>query len=93
MKKQNDDTSISFNSGLASFAGVLGGALFAIGVPLVILNYGQMLGQATETIIVAGSVIGGGFIILVSAFFGLVMPTRVHEAGEWHKHGESAEKS
>jgi hypothetical protein len=28
---------------------------------------------------VGGSVIAGAFIILVSAFFGLVMPSRVHD--------------
>ncbi len=89
MKKENDDKSVSFNNGLASIAGVLGGVLLAIGVPWVLLNYGQMLGQATITIIVSGSVIGGGFIILVSAFFGLVMPTRVHEPWNGHKHGDS----
>jgi len=64
---------------VANIAGVLGGALIAIGVPWVILSYGQSLGQGTQTVIVGGSVIAGAFIILVSAFFGLVMPGRVHD--------------
>jgi hypothetical protein len=82
--KENEEKGISFGNGIAAIAGVLGGFLFAAGVPLVVLIYGQILGEFTIKIIVSGSVIGGGIIIIMSAFFGLVIPN--HLQGNWQEH-------
>jgi len=76
MGKNNN---VSFGNKSASVSGVLGGVAVALGVPWIILNYGQVLAQNVQTWLVIGSVVLGGFIVLVSAFFGLVLPTQVNE--------------
>ncbi len=76
MGKNNN---VSFGNKSASVSGVLGGVAVALGVPWIILNYGQVLAQNVQTWLVIGSVALGGFIVLVSAFFGLVLPTQVNE--------------
>jgi hypothetical protein len=93
MEKGNERDGIKFSSGMGSVPGVVGGVLLAVGVPFVLLNYGQILGEGKLFVLVAGSVIGGGLIILVSAFFGLVMPS--HIDGNWDQdaHKENSKES
>jgi len=86
-ENENEEKKISFGNGIAAAAGVMGGILFATGVPYVILVYGQILGDIMIRVIVAGAVIGGGVIILTSAFFGLVMPNNLQGNWQDHKHG------
>jgi hypothetical protein len=80
MEDQNNrNVGIHFGGGgIASVAGIAGGAAIAVFVPWVILSYGQVLGQASQTTLVLVGVGGGIIISFCSAFFGLVMPTSVN---------------
>ncbi len=68
---------VKFAGGTFRVLGLIGGLIFAIGVPFVVLKYGQILGQAFSITIVIGSVIIGGLTCLTTIFFGLVMPSSV----------------
>ncbi len=68
---------VKFAGGTFRVLGLIGGLIFAIGVPFVVLKYGQILGQAFSITIVIGAVIIGGIVILTTIFFGLVMPSSV----------------
>lgn len=93
---EKDKDSVRFGGGgAASVAGVIAGVCIAIGVPLVLLNFGQLLPQSVLTGLVIAGVSIGGLVSLVSAFFGIVMPMSVsgkwHDQsdwGEWHKRPE-----
>jgi len=88
MEKENRNQNVQFaNNPGASFAGTIGGSIIAVGVPWVVLVYGQSLGHTVQTWTVIGSIILGGFIILISAFFGLVMPSQVNQ-----QPGENSER-
>jgi hypothetical protein len=76
MNQENNQT-IRWNNGIASIAGVAGGVLLATCVPLVLLRYGQILGEGKITTMVIAAIIAGSFIVFISAFFGLVMPNAV----------------
>jgi len=77
MAKENDHKVVRFGNGLGSIPGIIGGIILATVPPFVLLKYGQILGESNLTFLVKGSIIAGGIIILVSAFFGLVMPSHV----------------
>lgn len=75
---ENEKQVVSFQkTGVVSVAGIIGGVLLSIGIPWVILNYGQVLGPRVETTIVILAICLGCLIALTSAFFGLVMPSNV----------------
>jgi hypothetical protein len=94
----HDVKGISFGGGGAtSVAGIIGGVIFATGVPFVILKFGEVLSPAMVTGIVIGSIAIGGLVALTSAFFGLVMPSNIsekwreYEREDWkRKNGDSA---
>ena len=80
MSKENYTPDVKFGGGgIASVAGVFGGVAIAALVPLVLLVYGQILGQGIQVMLVIISVIGGIVISLTATFFGMVMPSSVHE--------------
>lgn len=82
-----DKDSVRFGGGgAASVAGVIAGACIAMGVPFIILNFGQLLPQSVLTGLVIAGVSIGGTISLVSAFFGIVMPMSV--SGRWQDQGD-----
>lgn len=68
--------------------GILGGVVIALGLPWILLAYGQVLGTTLVTILVCGALVIGGGVSIVSAFFGLVMPkvVRGHWRGRWPGH-------
>ncbi|TAL32701.1 MAG: hypothetical protein EPN93_15455 [Spirochaetes bacterium] len=81
----HDVKGINFGGGGAtSVAGIIGGVVFATGVPFVILNFGGVLSPAMVTGIVIGSIAIGGLVVLTSAFFGLVMPSNISE--KWQEY-------
>lgn len=80
--REDHEGEVSFGSGGHTGAiGVLGGVAIAIGVPWVLLSQGQALGSNALLALVVTAVVCGAAVSLVSAFFGLVMPNRVH--GGW----------
>lgn len=87
---EKEKDSVRFGGGgAASVAGVIAGVCIAIGVPLVVLNFGQLLPQSVLTGLVIAGVAIGGVVSLVSAFFGIVMPMSV--SGKWHDRGDWGE--
>jgi hypothetical protein len=77
MSEKGQQEVVRFSTTGAAVAGALAGVAIAIGVPWVILAFGQVLGAHTQLILVWVGVIMGGLISLTSAFFGLVMPSQV----------------
>ncbi len=73
---------VRFSATGASVSGALAGAAIAIGVPWVLLTHGQALGSSTQTLLVWVAVVMGGVTTMMSAFFGLVMPSQVGGAAE-----------
>lgn len=76
---------VRFNGAPVAVMGILGGVAMATLVPLVILKYGQILGQATNVGLVIGAVSAGALISLTAAFFGVVIPTQVKDEGHENK--------
>jgi hypothetical protein len=73
---------VSFGGGgHVAAVGALSGMAIAIGVPWVLLANGQSLGAPVLTTLIIVALCAGGLVSLVSAFFGLVIPRRVH--GRW----------
>ena len=86
MEDKNKENGIRFGShAAAGVAGVMGGVLFAVAVPWVLLTHGQILGTTILTTLVMIAVIGGGVIALTAAFFSLVMPSSVNHENNWEK--------
>lgn len=78
MKDENNQNVVSFGkSSIVSVAGIIGGTVLAICIPWIVLTHGDVLGQKVNTILVIGSILIGGLVMLTSAFFGLVMPNKV----------------
>lgn len=72
--------------GLTSAAGSISAVGLATGVPFVLLKYGSpALSGYALLVLVSIAVIGGVVMGLMSAFFGLVLPSSVHSP---HGHGE-----
>ncbi|MBI3830460.1 MAG: hypothetical protein HY291_13150 [Planctomycetes bacterium] len=69
--------SIRFGGGRLALIGVFAGVAIALGLPWLVLVYGQHLGATVLTIIIIASLLMGGLIALVAAFFGAVIPTVV----------------
>ena len=67
---------VKFNRRGASL-GVIGGAMVTVGLPWIILAYGQHLHVAIQTTVIILSLLIGGVTVLVAAFFGAVMPSSV----------------
>lgn len=87
MNETSQNEVVRFSSTGASVAGCVSGVAMSIGVPWVLLTHGQALGSASQTILVWVGVCLGGLIALVSAFFGLVMPSQVGTNPWEHHHG------
>ncbi len=96
------DTAIRFGGSHVAVAGVFAGMGIALGGPAILLSLGQSLGPVVLTVLVVIALAGGGLVALVSAFFGQVIPSRVHSgpwldpkqwlmlrggAAGWHAHG------
>jgi hypothetical protein len=60
-----------------AMTGIIGGVVLALGLPWIVLVYGQSLGTVLMVIFVLCGLGFGGLVALVSAFFGLVMPRQV----------------
>lgn len=73
---------VEFRKGLAA-AGLPAGVAIALGLPALLLLYGQFLGAIAITILVALAVVFGGGLAIVSTFFGTIMPKEV-------THGDAA---
>ncbi len=69
-------------------AGVIGGACIALGLPLIVLVFGQSLGPTLLTIFVITALLVGGVVALASAVLGLVIPQQVNGGGHgpWGRH-------
>jgi hypothetical protein len=91
-EKENEkvQANVQFRSGgtTIAVAGVIGGAGIALGLPLIVLVYGQSLGSTLLTIFVITALLIGGTVALASAVLGLVIPQQVNGAGHgpWGRH-------
>ena len=74
--------------GNIALGGIIGGVALALGFSWILLAYGQVLGTTVVTILLAGALVVGGGVAVISAFFGLVMPrvVRGHWRGRWPQH-------
>jgi hypothetical protein len=68
---------MKFGSSGASVAGSLSGVALAMGVPWVLLSFGQVLGEGTLKWLVVTTVIAGATMAVLSALLGLVMPSHI----------------
>ncbi len=68
--------------GAVATMGVFSGMAIAIGVPWVLLAFGQSLGSGPLVTLIVIALASGGLVALTSAFFGLVMPRHIH-GGAW----------
>lgn len=86
MQDKKEENGVRFGGhAVPGIAGVLGGVLFAVAVPWVLLMHGQILGTTILTTLVMIAVIGGGVIALTATFFSLVMPSSVNHENNWDK--------
>lgn len=86
MQDKREENGVRFGGhAVPGIAGVIGGVVFAIGVPWVLLSHGQVLGATVLTWLVSGAVAGGCLISLTAAFFSLVMPSSVNHANNWDR--------
>jgi hypothetical protein len=67
---------IHFSNWLA-FLGVIGGVTMALGLPWIVLVYGPHLAEGVQLTVIILGLLGGGTLAVVSAFFGIVIPTAV----------------
>jgi hypothetical protein len=80
---------VHFGGGYAiAVTGIVAGLSIVLGFSWILLAYGQVLGTTVITVLLAGSLIVGGGVAVVSAFFGLVMPRLVRGRwrGPWPRH-------
>lgn len=77
---------VQFRSGgpTIAVAGIIGGACIALGLPLIVLCFGQSLGSTLLTIFVITALLIGGTVALAAAVLGLVIPQQVNGAGPGH---------
>jgi hypothetical protein len=75
-----DEDVVQFGGKGVAWAGILGGVAIALGLPLVVLLYGQFLGPVVVAILTIVALIMGGAVALVAAFFGAVIPAKVQSA-------------
>jgi hypothetical protein len=76
--KPSEENGICFGGGNPTGAfGILGGVLIALGVPYIALAYGQPLGTGAQITIAIIGAASGALVSLVSAFFAIVMPSRI----------------
>ncbi len=86
MEDKKEENAVRFGGhAVPGIAGVIGGVLFAVAVPWVLLVHGQILGTTILTTLVMIAVIGGGVIALTAVFFSLVMPSSVNHENNWDK--------
>jgi hypothetical protein len=76
---------VRFNGKIIALAGLLVAAGMAIGLPAMILLFGQGLGTAVQTTLIILALVGGAVLGIVSAFFGIVIPSSVagHDYSHW----------
>lgn len=73
--------SLRFGGRSMGAIGVLGGVAIALGLPYLVLTFGQGLGPVMQGLIVIGALVIGGGVACVAAFFGAVMPTVIEGQG------------
>jgi hypothetical protein len=78
----NAGADLRFGGGRVAVAGIIGGLGIALGVPAILLSLGQGLGQVVLTVLVVLALLCGATVALVSAFFGLVIPSHLR-GGPW----------
>ena len=78
---------VRFSSVLIGIAGLFVGMCISLGIPAVLINAGDKVvltsGWLASVIIVA--VIIGGGVATVSAFFGIIIPSKVGGSMPWDK--------
>lgn len=68
--------------GSVAMVGALSGVAIALGGPAVVLGMGQSLGPVVLTTLVVIALSAGALVALTSAFFGLVIPSKLR-SGPW----------
>ena len=66
-----------FGGRMIGIMGLLAGVAIALGLPAIVLIYGQSLGPVVLTVVLILSLMIGGLVAGVAAFFSLVMPSVV----------------
>ena len=78
-----------------ALVGVLGGVAIAVGVPM--LTYmgvaGGVMSQGGAIAITIIAILAGAPIVLVSAFFGIVIPQTVEKSDSGEKKGDKGNKA
>jgi hypothetical protein len=75
------DSVVRFSKGTVAVVGLLISGALAVGLPVAVLVWGQNLGVGLQaTIIILAALMGTGLGI-VSAFFGIVIPSNVGNVG------------
>lgn len=74
-----NEPTVEFGASKMPIVGVFAGILIALGLPFIVLKWGQTLGPTALMWIVILSLVMGGVIALVAAFFGIVIPRTVRE--------------
>ncbi|MBI3830461.1 MAG: DUF2807 domain-containing protein [Planctomycetes bacterium] len=72
---------VQFGGGRIGAVGVLAGLLIALGLPAIVLVYGDVLGPVIQTLVILLALCGGGLVALVAAFFGTVVPRAIEQSG------------
>lgn len=67
------DERVKFGKGLA-LVGLLGGLGIALGLPALLILFGQFLGSGIITALTIMALMTGGTLAIISAFFGTVIP-------------------
>jgi hypothetical protein len=75
------DDVVRFQKTAVAVVGLFLSAAIGFGLPTVILIYGQNLGVAVQTTLIILALVGGTTLGIVSAFFGIVIPSRVGSIG------------
>ena len=81
-QEQEQPVRFALDRAAISVSGVFGGVLMAMGVPWIVLAFGQTLGHGVLTTLCILAIVLGGTVSLTAAFFGLVMPSQIGEFGK-----------
>jgi hypothetical protein len=78
MENQDQEQSVRFGGGNPTGVfGIIAGAAIALGVPWIMLAHGQVLGVVAQVWVSIVGIALGASVALTSAFFGLVMPSKI----------------
>lgn len=87
MPQKPTNGGVKFSSVLIGVAGLFTGMCISVGVPAILINAGDKVTLTSgwlASVIIVSVIIGGG-VATVSAFFGIIIPSKVGGSMPWEQ--------